>query len=368
MDAEREMLSLLAAAGGRPFLTGLGIALAALLTALIIILLWRAGAAGGARRRLEGSIDGLRQQVAELSGQLRQQAEAASARDAHIAQLLAERLEALSLHLGQGLQEQTERTGEHLRLLAERLATLEEARAAIRRLSTDVGELQRTLSDKQARGAFGQARMEAIVADALPAELYAFQPELPNGARPDCVVRMPDGESLLVIDAKFPLEAFEALRRAADEGERRKALRRFRRDLLHHVEAIAKKYLLPGVTHDTAILFVPSESVFAAVHEELPEVVQAAHARRVVLASPNTLMLMVQTLQSLLRDARIREAAEAIEREVQLLVREVEELTARAGGLNRHLLRASEAAEDVLRMSEGLARRGRRLRNLDFET
>ncbi len=347
-----------------------GAVLVALVVSLLVALIGaarRRREAWETRRRMETALDALRQQVAELSGQMRQQAEAASARDAHIAQLMAERLDALSLRLGQGLQEQAERTGQHLQTLAERLAVLDEAREAIRRLTADVGTLQRTLSDKQARGAFGQARMEAIVADALPAGLYDFQTTLPNGARPDCTIRMPDGETLLVIDAKFPLEAFEALRQAEDDGARRKALRRFRTDLMRHIEAIAEKYLIPGVTHDVAVLFVPSESVFAAIHENLPEAVQAAHARRVVLASPNTLMLLVQTLQALLRDVRIRDAADAIEREVRLIVAEVEDILARTGTLGRHLAKATDVAEELSRLGERLARRGRRLQNLEFD-
>ncbi len=339
-----------------------------LLLLLVLLLTWRAGRLHRRQTRAEEErLRILERQLAEMSGQLRQQAEAASARDAHISRLLAERLDSVSLRVGQGLQEQAERTSEHLRQLSERLAVIDRAQATIDTLSGEVLALQRILSDKQARGAFGQARMEAIVSDALPASAYEFQPTLPGGARPDCLIRLPGSDLKIVVDAKFPLEAFEALRNAAGERERKEAAQRLRGDVARHVRDIASKYLIPGETHDTAIMFVPSESVYAEIHENHPDLVQKAHRARIVLASPNVLMLMIQTMQSLYRDARMREAAGIIRREVGLLMEDVDRLRRRALDLQRFFGRTADEVDRLLVSSEKIARRGERIASLELE-
>ena len=340
----------------------------ALLLLLVLLLVWRTGRAHRRQRRAEEErLRLLERQLAEMSGQLRQQAETASARDAHIARLLAERLDSVSLRVGQGLQEQAERTSEHLRQLSERLAVIDRAQATIDSLSGEVLALQRILSDKQARGAFGQARMEAIVSDALPASAYEFQPTLPGGVRPDCLIRLPGSDLKIVVDAKFPLEAFEALRTATGERERKEATQRLRGDVARHIRDISSKYLIPGETHETAIMFVPSESVYAEIHENHPDLVQKAHRARVVLASPNVLMLMIQTMQSLYRDARMREAAGVIRREVGLLLEDVDRLRRRALDLQRFFGRTADEVDRLLVSSEKIARRGERIANLELE-
>ncbi len=336
-----------------------------LLLLLVLLFIWRANRLH--RRVDEERLRMLERQLSEMTGQLRQQAETASARDAHIARLLAERLDAVSLRVGQGLQEQAERTSEHLRQLSERLAVIDRAQATIDTLSGEVLTLQRILSDKQARGAFGQARMEAIISDALPASAYEFQPALPGGARPDCLIRLPGSDLKIVVDAKFPLEAFEALRRAADKRARKEATQRLRTDVTRHIRDISTKYLIPGETHETAIMFVPSESVYAEIHENHPDLVQKAHRARVVLASPNVLMLMIQTMQSLYRDARMREAAGIIRREVGLLLEDVDRLRRRALDLQRFFGRTADEVDKLLVSSEKIARRGERIVNLELD-
>ncbi len=352
----------------RDMLAAILAAAVVLLILLVLFLMWRAGRMHRQQRRAgEERLRMLERQLSEMSGQLRQQAEAASARDAHISRLLAERLDSVSLRVGQGLQEQAERTSEHLRQLSERLAVIDRAQATIDSLSGEVLALQRILSDKQARGAFGQARMEAIVSDALPAAAYEFQPTLPGGARPDCLIRLPGSDLKIVVDAKFPLEAFEALRNAAGERERKEAVQRLRGDVARHIRDISSKYLIPGETHETAIMFVPSESVYAEIHENHPDLVQKAHRARVVLASPNVLMLMIQTMQSLYRDARMREAAGVIRREVGLLLEDVDRLRRRALDLQRFFGRTADEVDRLLVSSEKIARRGERIVDLELE-
>ena len=309
----------------------------------------------------------LERRLAEMAGQLRQQAEVASARDAHITRILGERLDAVSMRIGQGLNEQSERTAQHLKHLAERLAVIDQAQANITRLSGEVVNLQRILSDKQTRGAFGQARMEAIVIDALPAGAYEFQATLSNNTRPDCLIRLPDSDLKVVVDAKFPLEAFEAVRRAETDHERESALRRLRTDIGKHIKDISGKYLIPGETHDTAIMFVPSEAIYAELYENHADLIEKAHKARVILASPNVLMLMVQTMQAIYRDARMREEASLIQREVGMLLADVERLRTRVLDLQRHFGKAGQEIDKLLVSSEKIARRGTRIENLELE-
>ena len=179
------------------------------------------------------------------------------------------------------------------------------------------------LSNKQTRGAFGQGRMEAIIQDGLPKGAYEFQHTLSNGKRPDCVVFLPD-QRPLVIDAKFPLEAVTALREAKTDDERKLAAQRVRQDVDKHVNDIAEKYLIPGETQDMALMFVPSESVYAELHDGFDDVVQKAYRAQVMIVSPTLLMLAIQVIQQIQKDARMREAADQIRAEVGHLMDDVE--------------------------------------------
>ena len=347
------------------------LALAALMLALLVITIWLNWRTNRARRleRHEAAehAQALQRQLAELHGHLQQQAQAATARDSHLSRLLAERLDSVSLRIGQGLSEQGERTAQHLQSLAERLAVIDEAQKTITRLSGEVVSLQRVLADKQTRGAFGQARMEAIITDALPASAYAFQYTLSNGARPDCVIHLPEGDGKVVIDAKFPLEAFEALRRADTPMERDAALRTLRNDITKHINDIASKYLISGETHDTAIMFVPAESIYAELYENHPELIARAHRKRVILASPNVLMLMVQTIQAVIKDARMRSAAHLIQKEVGMLLQDVRRLLERAEKMQRQFAATARELDSMLTSANKIARRGEKIEQLELD-
>ena len=178
------------------------------------------------------------------------------------------------------------------------------------------------LTNKQSRGAFGQGRMEAIVQDGLPKGAYEFQYTLSNRTRPDCCIFMPDKRPL-VIDAKFPLEGVTAYREAKSEDERRQAAQRLRADVNKHFADIAQKYIIPGETQEMALMFVPSESVYAEIHDGFDDIVQKAYRSRVVMVSPSLLMLAIQVVQQIQKDARMREAADLIRDEVGHLMNDV---------------------------------------------
>ncbi len=220
--------------------------------------------------------------------------------------------------------------------MQERLAVIDTAQNNITSLAGQVVELQNILSNKQTRGAFGEGRMQQIVQDGLPMGSYEFQATLSNSARPDCIIHMPNDTPPLVIDAKFPLEAWHAIRGAETPDQAKTAAQSFRRDVEVHLKAISEKYLLKGETQDTAFMFVPSESIFAEIHENFENLVQKAHRSRVVIVSPSLLMLSIQVIQSVLKDTRMREQAHLIQGEVIRLMEDVGRLDERVRKLSGH--------------------------------
>ena len=305
-----------------------------------------------------------------MQGRLGAVAEVFGARQAELTQSIGQRLDAMTGRLGQTMTEQTKSTHESLAKLQERLAVIDNAQNNIQSLAGQVVQLQAILSNKQTRGAFGQSRMEAIVADGLPHGAYEFQATLSNGNRPDCLVKMPNGSPSLVIDAKFPLEAWNAIRAAADtngSGDAQKyAAQAFRRDLEVHLKAISEKYLISGETQDTAFMFVPSELIFAEIHENFEAIVHKAHRARVVIVSPSLLMLSIQVIQAILKDARMREQAHLIQGEVVRLMEDLSRLDDRVRKLQTHFGQATKDIDDILVSSNKVTKRGQKIEALEF--
>ncbi|MEZ5909306.1 MAG: DNA recombination protein RmuC [Hyphomicrobiaceae bacterium] len=280
---------------------------------------------------------------------------------------LGARLDDVGDRLGSGLGETERRTSETLAQLSERLSLIDAAQRSLTELSSQVVSLQGILANKQARGAFGQVQMETIIRDALPERAFRFQPTLSNGKRPDCLVDLPGASAAVVIDAKFPLEGFEALRAARGAEEDHAAAKLVRQHVGRHIDDIASKYLIPGETADTALMFVPSEAVYADLYEQFPDLIQKAHRARVAIVSPNVLMLAVQTMQAVIKDVRIKEQAGLIQREVGALVADVERLVARVKDLDRHFNAAAQDLQKVVTSAEKIGQHGRRIGALDLE-
>ncbi|MCR6500784.1 DNA recombination protein RmuC [Shinella sp. CPCC 101442] len=304
----------------------------------------------------------------EMQGRVAAMAEVFGAKQSETNQAINTRLDGLTQRLGQSISEQTRSTHENLRRLQERLAVIDTAQTNIQSLAKDVVGLQAILSNKQTRGVFGQSRMETIIADALPSGAYQFQAQLSNGVRPDCTIRMPNGQPPLVVDAKFPLEAWNAMSDGRSPEAAKAAAQQFRRDMETHIRDIAEKYLVAGETQDTAFLFVPSESIFASIHENFEAVVQKAHRARIVIVSPSLLMLSVQVLQALLKDQRMREQAHVIQGEVSRLMDDLTRLDDRVRKLHGHFTSAQKDVDLILTSTEKLTRRGARIGELEFET
>ena len=347
----------------------LALAAAAALTLLLVavVLAWRGG-----RVRREDAIETLRRsaemeyRLAELTGQLKAFTDQAAHYDANLARTLDDRLDQVSRRLGEGLQDQAERTGQSLQALNERLAVIDTAQRNITELSSQMVTLREVLANKQARGAFGQARMEAIIRDGLPHAAFQFQATLSNGTRPDCLIKLPDSELHLIIDAKFPLESFNALKEARGDAQVRQAEQRLRSDVFKHVKDIAQKYLIAGETHETAIMFVPSESVYADLYERFEDVIQKSHRERVIIASPNVLMLLIQTMQAIFKDARMREQAGQIRVEVARLMDDVMRMRNRILDLQRHFGLAVQDVDKLVISTDKITKRGDRITQLDL--
>jgi DNA recombination protein RmuC len=316
---------------------------------------------------LEERIGELVRTQAEASGQLQSFATMLGGRQAELARVVTERLDTVSHRLGEGMQNNARATNESLSQLHERLAVVDAAQARLAELSSHMVSLKDVLANKQARGAFGQGRMEAIVADGLPKDAYAFQFTLSNGKRPDCAVFLPGDERPLLIDAKFPLESITAFREANSDETKRVASQKLRQDIQKHVADIADRYFLHGETQDMALMFVPSESVYADLHEHFDDLVQKAFRQRVILVSPSLLMMAIQVLQAVVKDARMREAAEQIRTEVGKLMDDVNRLRDRALNLQKHFAQASDDVGQVLISADKVAKRGAQIEALELD-
>jgi DNA recombination protein RmuC len=286
-------------------------------------------------------------------------------RQAELHRAVNERLDSVSHHLNQSMTTTRQHTVESLQKLNERLAVIDVAQKNITNLASQVTSLQGVLANKQQRGAFGQGRMELIVQDGLPKDCYEFQMTLSNRSRPDCAVFLPD-QRPLVIDAKFPLEAVTALREATTDDERRHAASRLRQDLGRHIGDIADKYLIPGETQDLALMFVPSESVYADLHDGFDDIVQKAYRAKVVIVSPSLLMLAIHVIQQIQRDARMREAADKIHAEVGHLMDDIERLHGRVLNLQKHFGQANEDVRQILISAEKVEKRATRIKDVEF--
>jgi DNA recombination protein RmuC len=305
------------------------------------------------------------QSLAQLNARLDNMGSWLQTSHGQLQQSVNQRLDAVTQNLDVSLQTTTKNTTDHLQKLHERLAVIDGAQKNITDLATSVSSLQRIFSDKQRRGAFGQGRMEAIIADSMPKGTFELQFTLSNRSRPDCCIMMPDNRPL-VIDAKFPLEAATAIERATTDDERAEAARQFRAHLGTHIADIAKKYLIPGETQDFALMFVPSESLYTELHDNFDDVVQKAFRARVMIVSPSLLMLAISVIQQIQKDAKMREAADQIHAEVGHLMDDLGRLRERVAKLGTHFSQANEDVRQIMISAEKVEKRGERIRNVEF--
>jgi DNA recombination protein RmuC len=339
------------------------VALAALGLGALLALTLRRG--GGESAALAASLE----QIARSQSAAQQQmAEALRQQERAVAEALAQRLESFGQRVGERLKAGSDESQVTLKALGERLALIDQAQATISKLSGEVVSLQALLSNKQARGAFGEAQLEAVVRDQLPAAYVEFQATLKGGTRADCLLKLPPPLGPLCIDAKFPREAYDLLRQAGgDAALKLQALRAFGIAVAKHVEDIAAKYVVPGETAEAALMFVPSEAVYAAIHDELGEVVERARRRKVFIVSPTTLWAVLNTLRAVIKDTRLKEQAHLIQAEVRKLLDDMGRLDERVALLGKHFGQVTDDIRKIQITTEKLTKTGQRIDELELD-
>ena len=311
---------------------------------------------------LKGQLELLAQQSAASQSQL---AEHMRRQEADLSQRLDKALASMGDRVSHSLHQQTERTHENLKSLAERLAVIDAANQQISSLATQVTSLQNILSNKTERGAFGEVQLENLVRTVLPPNAYQFQQQLSNGKRADCVLLMPNPPGDIVIDAKFPLEAWHRLQQAEDEASKEAARKALGIAVKGHVKDIADKYILAGETAESACLFLPSEAVYAELHAHLPQIIEDSYRARVWIVSPTTMMATLNTVRAILRDARMREQTALIQAEIIKLIEDVVRLDKRVDQLGRHFGQAQKDIDDIRTSTGKITRRGEKIGEFD---
>ncbi|MDA0708012.1 MAG: DNA recombination protein RmuC [Proteobacteria bacterium] len=326
-------------------LIGMGV-IAALLLLVIFIVHSRAGQERAERTeaaaRNQEQIFNMMQANASLEGRIAAMTTANSTQQEEIKRTLHERLDHVSARLGDSLEKSGENTGKSLTELKERLAVIDQAQKNITDLSGEMIGLKDILSNKQARGAFGEIQLNDLVSSILPPSAYEFQATMENGKRADCLIKLPNPPGSIVVDAKFPLESYHQLHSADNEGDFKKAQSNFKMDILKHVKDISEKYIINGVTAESALMFLPSEAVYAELHSNFSDVVAKSYRAKVWIVSPTTLMATLNTIRAVLKDARMREQAGIIQKHVVTLIDDIERLDKRVGDLKTHFDRAEK--------------------------
>ena len=357
-------LILMASAGG----------FALVVVILLLIVARAAGRAAQATAPLTNQMEYLNQRVQiigdgqqQLAGGLTHVSEAQAAQQSNMLKLMEARLAAVQEQMTLNLTTTAKTTANSLGELQQRLVTIDKAQDNIQKLSGDVLSLQDILANKQTRGAFGEIQLQEIVSKALPSDAYTWQATLSNGKRADCLIHLPNPPGPIVIDSKFPLEAYEALRNATTELDTRDAVKFMRTSVKTHIKAISEKYILEGITADGAIMFLPSEAVYAELHSNFPELIREGFEARVWIVSPTTCMATLNTMRAILKDARMREQAGAIRTALRQLHRDVELVVDRVDKLNTHFNQARKDIEGISTAAERAGKRAHKLDNFDFE-
>ena len=310
--------------------------------------------------------------VAELKGQLSQMVQTSSQQQQNITSQLSEQsarmeqtLSNFRQQLGHSLQQQTQSTHDNLTKLSERLAVIDRANSQITELTGQVTQLHNILANKTERGAFGEVQLENLVKTVLPPNSYAFQVTLPNQKRADCILKLPNPPGDIVIDSKFPLDAWYNLQNSETKEQQIAARRQLAISVRGHVKDIQDKYIIAGSTAESACLFLPSEAVYAELHANLPDVIDASYKARVWIVSPTTMMATLNTVRAVLRDARLREQTAIIQSEMLKLIEDVSRLDTRVENLNRHFSQVQKDISEIQTSTSRISKRSYRITELE---
>ena len=321
--------------------------------------------AGRGKAELQTHLSQMCQQQTELQGRMSQMAEDSAQRETLLRESLDNRLSKVSERVGKSINETQERNSANLKQLHERLALIDRAQKNIETLSGEVSGLQNLLSNKQSRGAFGEKQMQDLIQTYLPPNAFSFQQTLSNGKRVDALIHLPNDQGHVAVDSKFPMEAWRRLTQAENTPAENLAKKEFARDVSIHIKAIADKYLIFGETHDIAMLFLPSEAIYAELHAHFPEVIDKGFTQKVMVVSPTTFMATLHTMRAVMKDAAMREQAHIIQREVGAMAKDVGLLDDRVSKLQAHFNQSAEDMRKIRISTEKITKRADKIETLD---
>ena len=338
--------------------------LAGLFLAFVMMKMFRSS---GSNNLVDSGTEQLKASQAELAGRLAQLSEDSRKSQAELAKVISERMDKMSHRMGDNLKNSAESTAKSFGEIQTRLKVIDEAQDNIKKLGGDIVGLQDILSDKQERGYFGETQMEDLVRNTLPPNAYKFQATLSNNTRPDCLIKLPKPHGDIVLDCKFPLEGYKAFLAAKDSDKA--ALRKsFAIDVLKHVHAISEKYMIPGETSDQAMMFLPSEAVYAELHANFPDIIEKSHKARVWIVSPTTLMATLHTARAVLKDAKMQEQAGLIQAEVGKMLKDVLRLDDRVGKLAKHFDQAERDIKDIQTSTSKITKKATQIKDVEMDS
>ncbi len=315
-------------------------------------------------RVLNGAVQ---EQIGRIAAQEAAMADRLTQAERSLTEAIKGQNESLSVALNSQTERMTTSLGVTSAEIKERLAVIDAARGNIEALGNQVNTLAGILGNKQARGAFGESQMEQIIADRLPSDAFTLQATLSNNKRADCLIHLPNPPGPIAIDSKFPLESWLALRDATDDASRTQRLRQFAADVQKHIKDVAERYIIPGETAEGALIFVPSEAIYAELHTSLVSLVSDATRRGVYIVSPTTLWAVLGTMRALLRDVRLRTEAGRIRKEVDKMLADVGRLEDRTDSLRKHFGQVQKDMEQIETTTNAIKRGGQRIADLELD-
>ncbi len=334
---------------------------------IIGLLVWLAGRGSKSTDGLAELMKDFDQRTQELAGRLAQLSEDSRKSQAELSGAIQDRLDKVSARMGQSLEQSATKTAKSVGDIQARLEVIDKAQRNITELSGEIVELQNILSNKQARGAFGEVQLKDLVSSILPPQAYKFQATLSNKRVADCLIHLPNPPGSIVVDAKFPLESFHRLRNAGDGVEKDRAGKAFGADILKHVADIAERYIVPGETADSALMFLPSEAVYAELYANYSHIVEKSYRLKVWIVSPTTLMATLNTVRAILMDVKMREQAGLIQVEVGKLMEDIIRLDGRVSNLSSHFSQAEKDIREIQTSTGKISSRGKRIREVRLE-
>ena len=284
-----------------------------------------------------------------------------------LGKIVDSRLQDIGGKVSERLDEGFKKTNETFTSVMERLATIDEAQKKIDGLTVNMVSLQELLGDKRSRGAYGEVQLESLVRNVLPANGFKMQHTFDNGTRVDCALFLPEPTGTVAVDSKFPLENYHKMFDSSlPEATQNMAEKQFKLDIKKHVDDIASKYIIPNVTSDGAVMFIPAEAVFAEIHAYHPEVIDYAMNKRVWLVSPTTLMAVLNTARAVLKDVEMRKQVHIIKDELGKLSKDFERFDVRMKKLADNIRQAHENAQDVHVSSQKITNRFKQIERVEL--